>query len=174
MRRMAIALGVAAVVLAAGVYAQGKNFSGKWTIDAEKTAAAAPAGAAAGGGGGGGNRGGGGGGNMPAGAGDITITMDAKTMKVESGMQGATPAVYNLDGSDSKNMMPGRGGAEPTEQVSKAKWDGDKLVITYTGANGENKTSYWLEGGNLVRETLNAGRGGAAGTPRKTIFKKAS
>ena len=65
MRRVATILGTAAVVmLTASVFAQTPNFAGKWTRDAEKTAAAMPAGAPAGGGGG---RGGGGGGSSRAG-----------------------------------------------------------------------------------------------------------
>jgi hypothetical protein len=60
MRRAAAVLSTAAMVMfAASVFAQGKpDFSGKWTPDAEKTAAANPA-PAGGGGGGGGARGGG-------------------------------------------------------------------------------------------------------------------
>lgn len=67
MRRVATMLGTAAIVMmAASVYAQAPDFSGTWTVDAEKTAAMAPAGAPAGGGGG---RGGGGGGYRGGGGG---------------------------------------------------------------------------------------------------------
>jgi hypothetical protein len=34
---------------------------------------------------------------------------------------------YKLDGSVSKNMMAGRGGGVPTEQVSKAMWAANSL-----------------------------------------------
>src|SRR6185436_732730 len=133
MRRVATILGTAAVVmLATSVFAQAPNFAGKWTRDAEKTAAAMPAGAPAGGGGGG--RGGGGGGT-----GDITITQDAKTLGTSRMIQGTEmKTTYNLDGSESKSMRMGRGGAPGAEPVSQAKWDGAKLVITTTPANGES------------------------------------
>ena len=44
--------------------------------------------------------------------------------------------VLNLDGSDSKNMVMGRGGQ--MEQISKAKWDGANLVVTRSQQMGEN------------------------------------
>jgi hypothetical protein len=161
MRRAAAVLSTAAMVIfAVGVFAQGKDFSGKWTADAEKTAAANPA-MAAGGGGRGGGRGGGGG--------DMTITQDAKTLTIERTMGGnAVKTVYNLDGSDSKNQQAGRGGAAPTEVVSNAKWDGAKLVITTHGANGDQVTSWYMDGASLVSERT--GQNGA----QKTYYKKAS
>jgi hypothetical protein len=137
------------VLFASGLSAQGKDFSGKWAPDAEKNAAAM-------GGGGGGGRGGGGGG------GAMTITQDAKTLTIERmGQNGTTKTVYNLDGTASKN--PGRGGAE---QESMAKWDGNKLVITTKGQNGDQVSSWYLEGGELVSER--AGQNG----PMKTYYKK--
>ena len=168
MRRVATILGTAAVVmLATSVFAQAPNFAGKWTRDAEKTAAAMPAGAPAGGGGG---RGGGGGGG-----GDITITQDAKTLVISRMVQEMEmKTTYNLDGSESKNTGMGRGGAPGVEQVSKAKWDGAKLVITTTTANGESTTTYSLDGAWLVQTTLAPGRDGGPGTPRTTFYKKAS
>src|SRR5579862_943649 len=80
MRRLAITLSVlAAVVLATGLSAQSKDFSGKWAPDADKNAAAMS------------------GGRGPTG---MTITMDAKTMKVERQLaNGASSCTYNLDGT---------------------------------------------------------------------------
>ena len=154
MRRVATMLATAAMVLTVvGVYAQGKDFSGKWTPDTEKNAAANA-------GGGGGGRGGGRGG----GGGDMTVAQDAKTLKItRTGPNGDTTTTYNLDGSVSKN--PGRGGAE---QESTAKWDGAKLVITTKGQNGDQVTSWYMEGSNLVNERQ--GQNGAM----KTYYKKAS
>src|SRR5262245_45337425 len=125
---------VVAVVLmfgaAASLAAQVKpDFSGKWTLD-PASAPAPPAGAPAGGGGGGGGRGGFGGGGGRGGFGnEFTIAQNAKTLTITR-MQGdqTVTTVYNLDGSESKNTVQGRGGA--TEQVSKAMWDGAKLVVT--------------------------------------------
>lgn len=180
MRRVTGLVSAAAIVLfAAGLYAQGKDFTGKWTVDTDKTTAAAPA-ATAGGGGGGRGPGGGGGGM----AGAITnITQTATTLTIArmgaDGTAMGTPAVYNLDGSDSKIMQAGRGGGggaapAPTEVIANAKWDGATLVITTKGANGDTVAKYSMDGASLKIETTAPGRGGAAGTPRTTFYKKAS
>ena len=160
---------VVAVVLmfgaAASLAAQAKpDFSGKWVADA----AAAPA-APAGGGGGGGGRGGGRGGF----GNEFTIAQSATTLTITR-MQGdqTVTTVYNLDGSESKNMVAGRGGGEPTAQVSKAVWDGAKLVVTTTAPNGEQKRVFAMEGGNLTIETTQPGRDGGPGTPKKATYKK--
>jgi hypothetical protein len=137
------------MLIAASAFAQGKpNFAGKWTVDAEKTTAA-------------GGRGGG--------AGVTTITMDATTLTLErEGRNGGAPTktVYKLDGSESKNMQAGRGGGEPTEVVSTAKIDGAKVVITTKGANGDQVSSWYMDGEWLVSER--AGQNG----PQKTYYKK--
>jgi hypothetical protein len=155
-------MAIAVVLFASGLSAQGKDFSGKWAPDAEKNAAAMGAG---GGGGGGGNRGGGGGGGGRGGGGAMTVTQDAKTLTIErEGANGSTKTVYNLDGSESKNMA-GRAGQQ-TEQVSVAKWTGDKLAITTKTANGDRVVTWYLEGGELVQETQ--GQNG----PVKVYYKK--
>src|ERR1051325_7244198 len=108
MRRAAL-MGLAAVAfVASNAFAQATNFAGTWNMvqdPAQQQAA--------------GGRGGFGGG-MGA---TFTITQDAKTLTITRTTQnGESKTVYNLDGSDSKNMMQGRGGA--TEQISNAKWEG--------------------------------------------------
>ena len=162
-------MSVMAVLLwATAAYAQKPNFSGKWTVDAEKTAAANPNAMA--GGGGGGGRGGGRGG----GGGDMTITQDATTLKIERTMgQNAVTMTYKLDGSESKNSVMGRGG-EATEQVSHAKWEGNTIVITTTTANGEQKSVYSMDGADLKVATTNPPRQGGEATTRTTVYKKAS
>ena len=87
-------------------------------------------------------------------------------------MQGdqTVTAMYNLDGSESKNTVAGRGGQQ--EQVSKAVWDGSKLTITTTVGQGEQKRVLAMEGGNLVIEQTNPGRGGGAPTTAKVVYKK--
>ena len=167
---------IVAVVLmfgaAASLAAQAKpDFSGKWVMD-PAAAPAAPAGGGGGGGGGrGGGRGGGGFGN------EFTIVQNAKTLTITR-MQGdqTVTTVYNLDGSESKNMVAGRGGGEPTAQISKAVWDGAKLVVTTTinagGNNIEQKRVFAMEGANLTIETTQPGRDGGPGTPTKVTYKK--
>jgi hypothetical protein len=148
----------AAVLLVAGLSAQGKkDFTGKWVVDTEKS---------------GGNQANAGGGNQRGGGGmasPFEIRMDAKTMVVVTNRNNVeSTAKYNLDGSDSKNQGSTRGG-QAGEQVSNAKWDGDKLVIVNKTTN--QTTTYWMDGANLVRES-NSGREGA--TPTRTYFKKQS
>ncbi len=113
------------LVVVAVAFAQGKpNFSGKWTPEQ----GAAPAG--------------GGGGGRGMGGGPMTVTQTDKTLTTERTMgENTIKMVYNLDGSESKNSVMGRGG-EATEQVSTAKWDGNKLLITTKTANGES-TQTW-------------------------------
>ena len=166
MKRMTAMLSAAAVVImAAGLLAQAKpNFAGKWTMDA-------PAAGAPGGGGGGGGRGGGGGGWGMA----NTITQDATTLTVEYMGGGQAPApvklVYKLDGTESKNMMAGRGGGAPTEQVSKAMWDGATLKITTTTPNGDQVRVISMEGAKLAISTTQNGRDGAPATTKITYSK---
>ena len=174
MRRITAMVGAAAVVMmTAGVFAQAKpSFAGKWTLVPDPNAAAA------GGGGGGGRRGGGGGGGgggFACGM-ECTITQDATTLTITrtvAGREGGAPTevktVLKLDGTDSSN--PGRGGGDPI--ISKAKVEGDKLVVSTTRTQGENTVTATqtvsIVGGNLV-VVSSSGREGAA--PVTTTYKK--
>src|SRR6187431_1877858 len=114
MKRAVMLSAVAAVLVSVGVGAQGRNFSGTWVVDQEKTAAAgggavggggavvARSGdraiATAGGGGGGGVAvaAGGGGARAVAGvASGLSLAMDANAFTV---VNGATTTTYKLDG----------------------------------------------------------------------------
>ncbi len=124
--RKAFLLAASAILscVVAGAAAQA-DFSGRWTTDPDP-AAPAPAGP----GGRGGARG-----DMGSGWGPtITITQDAARLTVEyaffarGDMQPPLRFIYGLDGSETKNtVMMGHG---MQTQVSKARWDGAKLVIT--------------------------------------------
>jgi hypothetical protein len=143
--------------------AQATSFAGSWTMVPDPNAA--------GGGGGGGGRGGGG---MLLGQ-AATVTQDDKMLTITRTTQnGEVKMVYNLDGSDSKNMVAGRGGQ--TEQVSKAKWDGGKLMISTTLVMGENTVTRTqtlaLDGsGQLVVTSTGPGRGGEVMTTTQTYKK---
>ena len=176
MRRIAAMLGAAAMVLlvSSTVSAQAPNLSGTWVADAPAGGAAA----GGGGGGGGGGRGGGGGGGGAFNCGqECTIVQDAKTLTIKrpAGAQGAAPAdvVLMLDGSDSKIMMPGRQGGEPTAAVAKAKVEGSKIVVTRTldmqGTAVTATQTISLEAGKLTIVT-NSGREGA--TPQTRTYSK--
>jgi hypothetical protein len=163
-----LAIAVVTVALAASAFAQAKpDFSGKWVMD-PASAPAPPAG------GGGGGRGGGRGGGAGFGQ-EFEAKQDAANLTITR-VQGdqTVVAVYKLDGSESKNMVAGRGGQQ--EQVSKAAWEGSKLSITTTlnfGGNAiEQKRLLSLEGGNLVIEQTAPGRDGGAPTTTKLVYKK--
>ena len=166
-----LAVAIVSVAFAAGVLAQAKpDFSGKWVMDPASAPAPPPGGAPGGPGGGrGGGRGGAGFGQ------EFTATQDAAALTITR-MQGdqTVTAVYKLDGSESKNMVAGRGGQQ--EQVSKAAWEGNKLSITTTvnfgGNNVEQKRVLSIEAGNLVIEQTAPGRDGGPPTTTKLVYKK--
>ena len=79
---------------------------------------------------------------------------------------------YTLDGSVSKNMMAGRGGGAPTEQVSKAMWAANTLVVTVTTAAGEEKRTFSMERDNLVVETSAPARGGEVPNITKVTYQR--
>lgn len=153
---------VLAVALAVIGYAQKKDLSGTWTLDAEATAAANPAPATppAGGGGGGGGRMGGGGGPMT-----IKQTADALTIETQ-GRQGPQSRVYKLDGSEQEIAM-----GQATVKA-KAKWDGDKIAVEIVrpGQDGAPITSWTIyaldDKGQLWVENK------TANGSRKSVYKK--
>jgi hypothetical protein len=166
------AVAIVAVAFTASVFAQAKpNFAGKWVMDPASAPAPPPGGAP---GGGGGGRGGGRGGGAGFGQ-EFTATQDGAALTITR-MQGdqTVTAIYKLDGSESKNMVAGRGGQQ--EQVSKAAWEGNKLSITTTvnfgGGSAEQKRVLSLEGGDLVIEQTNPGREGGPPTTTKLVYKK--
>jgi Spy/CpxP family protein refolding chaperone len=159
---------VAAVLFVASLSAQAKpDFSGKWTLVPDPAAAPADAG----GGGRGGGRGGGGGGQLCGQ--ECTIASDAAMLTITRTTQaGETKAMYMLNGSDSKNMQQGRGGA--TEVVSKAMWDGNKVSISTTRDFGGNsvttKATLSVTGGELT--IVNEGQGQAGPTTTTQKYEK--
>ena len=152
MRRVTAILSVAAVVLmAAGLIAQAKpSFAGEWKLVADP--------------------------GLGEPGIDLTITQSATAMTVEYRAGGQAPApvklTYKLDASVSKNMIAGRGGLAPTEQVSKAMWAANTLVVTTTTGAGEEKRTFSMEGDNLVVETSAPARNGGAPNITKVTYKK--
>jgi hypothetical protein len=105
-----------------------------------------------------------------------TISQDASTLTiVRTTGAGEVRAVYNLDGSESRNTVQGRGG--PMEQVSRASFNGSRLVITtqqnFGGNMVETTMSLSLDAqGNLVVESTAPGRGGGAPTTTTMRYRK--
>ena len=68
-------------------------------------------------------------------------------------------------------------GGNSVDQISKAKWDGGKLVITtsssFNGNTFETTMAFSLDAaGNLVVDSTSPGRGGGAPTTTKQTYKK--
>lgn len=179
MRSSTAAVRAAAVFFVAGLSAQPTpDFTGRWVVVPDTAPAA-------------GQRGGGPAeGSMGSGWGpDITVTQDAKALTIQftpfirSDMQPPFTFVYLLDGSESRNTINmGRG---PQEQVSRAAWDGGKLVITTTYSfkvtpdaetvTGETKQVLSLESpASLVVETTRGAVLGGPPSTTRTVYKKSS
>ena len=166
MKRFILAVAaVSFLVGASQALAQAKpSFAGKWTLVPDPNAAATGAGA--------GGRGGLSGlGTSP------TIEMDATTLTLtRTNTQGAEiKSVYKLDGTDSKNTLAM--GNNSIETTSKATWDANKLVIKTTipiqTMTVESTMALSLDAsGQLIVESTNMGRGGAAPTTTKATYKK--
>jgi hypothetical protein len=133
------------------------NFSGKWTQVVDP--AAQPTGR---------GRGFGGLGQV------VTATQDEKTLTVVTTTQiGEVKAVYNLDGSETRNPITFNG--QTVERTSKAKWDGAKLIlisVSNFNGNAAETTQVWsVDGsGTLTVESTN----NFSGTPTtaKAQYKK--
>jgi hypothetical protein len=158
MRRTALFLTAAALVVgAANLSAQAPNFAGTWTLIVDPNAPAM----------------GGGRGGPP---GPMTIVQDSKTLSITRSMGGNdVKTVYNLDGTDSKNMQMGRDG--PVEVISHAKWDGSKLVVTTTrdmgGTSVTVTAAYSLDAtGNLTIANTAPPRGGGDAVTTTRSYKK--
>lgn len=165
MRLTGAVLAAAVAFSATAAAAQKPDFSGKWTVDTEKTQAANP-----GQPGGGGPPGGGMGGGRGFGAGPMTVKQDAATLTTERETpNGVMSTVYKLDGTETVTTTQ-RG-----EQKNKAAWEGSTLVITTTrpgmdGGTMTSKTVWALEGNYLVQTmTMQTPNGEMT---RKTFYKK--
>ena len=147
-------IGAAILAVATVAWAQKPDFSGTWTLDP----ASAPADGV--------------GGGDALGNGPATVKQTADALTIERALDGDKLTVTSkLDGTDSRNMLIGRGG-RPADSLSTAKWDGAKLrIVTKQEADGQldESTQVWtVEGSALTVESTSArGR-------QKRIYKKSS
>lgn len=170
------ALGLAAALLAGGTEAQQRpDFAGEWTIAAEPR---------------GGQRGPGPAAPAEFGSGwgrTITVEQDAGTLTVfwpfytRGDLQPPLRFVYALDGSPTTNaVLMGRGAQE---QVSRATWRGDTLVITTvhtfpdpaTGRPATTEVTRALSLASptsLVVETTVAGPPGGPATRSRVVYTR--
>jgi hypothetical protein len=169
-----------AVLVAATAAQPPADFSGRWTLDAPEVATTpavpgTPAAAAAPG-------------DMGSGWGStVTIAQDASALRVEYvffsryDLQPPLTFRYPLDGSEGRNVVTmGRG-----EQIelSRARWSGEKLVITTThqvadrGAarpfTAEVTRTLWLESpATMIVEVTRAGVLGGSATTTRSVYRK--
>ncbi len=165
MRTIALTAGLALLLLAADatvVAAQDRpDFTGAWTLvettggpEGARTTGQRPGGAQRGGG-------------MLGIGQEATISQDDATLTmVRQTPQGESRMVYNLDGSESRNVL-GMGGQR--ELVSRASWDGATLVIVTPielgGFSVESRMTMSLDDdGRLVVSTTRTGGPGPGGT----------
>lgn len=151
------AIGSCLIVLGALAAAQAKpSFAGKWTLVSDANTPA-------------------GGGMMVSGI--ITAAQDDKTLTVTTtGQMGEIKTIYNLDGTEAKSPLDFNGNS--IDRVTKAVWDGSKLVLTtiasFNGQSFETKQVWSLgaDGTLTVDSTRPDFQGGGAPTTTKLTYKK--
>ena len=144
---------LAMAALAAPVGAQGTDFSGTWSLDADASELPDFGGGGRGFGGGGGRRQGGGGGRggpgLGGGARTLVIVQTGAMLIVEQQSdRGSRAVTYRLDGEESTNSGP-RG-----NQTTRSRWDGAALVTEGTQAVSTPRGDFSLE--LTERRTLSA------------------
>jgi hypothetical protein len=108
----------------------------------------------------------------------FTAKQDAATLSFDirvPGLPRPIAAVYALDGSESRNMNPGAGPGGVDEPIlSRASWDGDKLVILTRGTalvNGkpvESRRVIWIDAAGLL--TIERSSEGASTT--RSVYRR--
>jgi hypothetical protein len=172
MRKKATLTALAMMAWATMALAQAKpDFSGTWILDVEKS----ELGGASGGSGSGGPGGGPSRAPSPALDAKFVITQTASELSIDQQVGGHSNVItFKLDGSESANTGM-RGG----QLKSKARWDGDRIVVESTQAmttpNGERTLetkevrSLAADGTMVVERTTQTPRGTRT---QKLVFKK--
>lgn len=164
-KSVSIAMVVAFLATASAFAQSPPDFSGKWRLDAGRSASSG--GRRGAGTGGGGGQGGGLG--LGPSAETIAISQDATSLKIEEQWAGRPSArrVYALDGKKVSNSLAG-GSA-----TSFSTWQGDrlvtKLVISARGGSRELEETRFLDAdGQLVVETVMPGQGNS----RRSVYSR--
>jgi hypothetical protein len=148
----AIVTAAAFVLMAAGLVAQSRpSFSGDWIRDVQLGPDVLP-------------------------EVELTISHTPAALTVEYKGGGDGPAggkvTYQLDGSPSRNMVAGRAGGPSAEQIARATWAGNNVVVTVTTGAGEEKRTFSMDGDHLVVETSAPARSGRAPNVTRVTYKK--
>jgi len=148
----------------AGLLQPPANFSGRWEFDREKTMQPGPDGRIV----------------VAAMLGDaVVVRQDAKTITFTIDAGGLlVKAVYNLDGSETRNMSPGPPGQPEIPVTSRASWDGKRLVILSkslateggVAVTVESRRVVWIDSeGQLIVERT--GTPAALVTPSRSVYR---
>ena len=137
------------------------DFSGTWTLDAEKTMKPGPDGRVV---------------MAPMLGERVVVVQSATSITLRITVQGnIVVAVYDLTGAESRNVSPG-----DITVLSRASWKGDRLMIESTSDSVEQgkpvtiRTTrvIWIDqGGDLIVERT--GTPASAVTPSRSVYRRA-
>lgn len=141
------------------------SFSGRWEFDREKTMRPGPDGRIV----------------IAAMLGDaVAIKQDAKTITFTIDAGGVlVKAVYNLDGSESRNISPGPPEQPEIPVTSRTSWDGNRLVIASKSVATDKGVAVTVEtrrvlsidgDGNLIVERT--GTPASLVTPSRSVYRR--
>jgi hypothetical protein len=157
MKRAAVTICAALVVLTASVFAQtAPNFAGKWTLVPDPSAPT---------------------GGMGGLGQTATVVQDATSLTITRTTQmGEFTTTYKLDGSESKNTV--NMGGNSVDMLSKVKSEAGKLIVntsmSFDGNAMETSMTLSLDAaGNLIVESTRPDfQGGGAPITTKMTYKK--
>lgn len=144
---------------------QRPDFSGHWKFDLQKSMKPGPDGRVI---------------LAPLFGDEFVATHDASTLTIKIKAGDTTVlAVYKLDGSESRNMSPGGAGQPDVAVLSRASWEGDRLIILSKSTSiekgqevtMETKRVLYLEDGDFVMERSGTPR--AMVTTSRSVYKRA-
>ena len=155
------------VCIVAAILQGPPDFSGRWEFDRERTMKPGPDGRIV----------------VAAMLGDaVVVKQDAKTIAFTIDAGGLlVKAVYNLDGSDSRNLSPGPAGQPEIPVTSHASWEGRRLVIVSKSVATENGVAVTVDtrrvlsidaDGSLIVERT--GTPATLVTPSRSVYRRIS
>ena len=156
----------ALAVVALATLLQGPpDFSGRWEFDREKTMQPGPDGRIV----------------LAAMLGDAVVvrqTADRISFSIDAGGQ-LVRAVYNLDGSETRNLSPGPPGEAEIPVTSRASWEGKRLVILSKSMATDKGVAVTVDtrrvlsmdpDGNLIIERT--GTPASLVTPSRSVYRR--
>jgi hypothetical protein len=153
-------LALLVLLLAAPAPQAPPDFSGTWTLDAEKTMKPGPDGRVV---------------MAPMLGEGVVVSQDATSIKMRIRVQGnVVAAAYDLTGAESRNVSPG-----DITVVSRTSWKGDRLIIESTSESMDQgkpvtvRTTrvLWIDtAGDLIVERT--GTPASVVTPSRSVYRR--